>query len=43
MCAAKLYCHFDPEPFELYPDSGEFWVVRREAVPLGVKRSVASW
>ena len=35
MRAAELYAyHFDPEPFELYPDPGGFWVARGTVVPL---------
>ncbi len=34
MRAAKLYAyHFDPAPFELYPDPGGFWVARTAVVP----------
>jgi hypothetical protein len=34
MRAVKLYAyHFGPEPFELYPDPGGFWVARSKVVP----------
>lgn len=35
MRVAMLYVyHFDPEPFELYPDPGGFWVARSTVAPL---------
>ena len=33
--ATRLYVyHFDPAPFELYPDPSGFWVARTDVAPL---------